>query len=267
MRSVINKKKSAPPGGARRRWIGIIMAAIIAMPAFAQDPDARDLPTADEFTFVRIFYATRGGGWGWGTWATDWPEAEQNFLRGVKRLTNIHTNSDPTVLRLSDDAIFNHPFLYMLEMGRDGGAVFSEKEIENFREYVARGGFVMIDDFWGTWQWDTFYYAFSQVFPDRPLVDLDDDHQIFHCFYDIDGPQLVPGRGGTRGRYGGYEADGSETYARAILDDDGRVMVLINWNTDIGDGWEHTYDQWYPTRHSNQAYRLGVNFLMYALTH
>jgi len=224
----------------------------------------------DAFTFVRVQYDNAGGfreSRGWGrraTWSIDYPDADFNFLRGVTRLTNIHINSSPTVLRLDDDRIFEYPFLYMLEMGRAGGPQFSEKEIKNLREYLLRGGFVFIDDFWGTFEWEMFYQAFVKVFPDRPVVDLDAKHQVFHCFYDIDGPQMIPAIWNV---YNQPEQDVDTAYNRAILDDDGRVMVLINWNSDIGDGWEHTYHPAYPTKYANLAYRLGINYLMYAMTH
>jgi hypothetical protein len=242
--------------------------------AIAQ-PSSDDIGAAgDEFTFVRIQYDNAGGGWdrdeSWGgrrfggTWSIDYPDADFNFLRGVRRLTNIHINSSPTVLRLDDDRIFEYPFLYMLEMGRNGGPQLSEKEIKNLREYLLRGGFVFIDDFWGSFEWDTFYQAFVKVFPERPVVELDKEHQIFHCFYDIDGPQMIPA-------IWNFHNDGEQgvdkAYNRAILDDDGRVMVLINWNSDIGDGWEHTYHPAYPTKYANLAYRLGINYLIYAMTH
>ena len=237
----------------------------------AQPPEAEIEPSGDEFTFVRIQYDTAGGGWGdddgwWsrGTWAIDYPDADHNFLRGVRRLTHIHINRMPVVLRLDDDRIFEYPFLYMLEMGRNGGPRFTEKEITNLREYLLRGGFLLIDDFWGTWQWDTFYRAFARVFPDRPVEDLDKDHPIFHCFYDINGPQMIPGIF----NIANYpEQDMDRTVNRVIRDDDGRVMVLMNWNSDMGDGWEHTYTPGYPTHYANLAYQLGINYLIYALTH
>ena len=224
----------------------------------------------DAFTFVRIEYDTTSGNWygdeewgRWRTWAVDYPAADRNFLRGVRRLTNIHVNREPIVMRLDDDRIFEYPFLYMLEVGRQG-IQFSEKEMYNLREYLLRGGFLFIDDFWGTWQWANFYETFVQVFPDKSVVELTKDHQIFHSFYDIDGPQMIP-RVNNVDNY--PEQDVDIAINRAVLDDDGRVMVLMNWNSDIGDGWEHTYHPVYPTQYANMAYRLGINYLMYALTH
>ena len=229
---------------------------------------------AGEFNFVRVRFNTyfngggfRGGfrgGMGDGPWAIDFPDADINFLRGVSRLTNIRVMSEPIVLGFDNPQIFDYPFLYMLEVGQGGGIVLSAAETENLRQYLLRGGFLLIDDFWGQRQWDAFYAAFSQVFPDREIVELHPEHEIFHVYYDIDGPQMIPAlyRSDEYGEQGINSASN-----HAILDDEGRVMVLINWNSDMGDGWEHTYHPDYPTRYANAAYRLGINYLMYSLTH
>lgn len=220
---------------------------------------------AGEFNFVRVQFDTYyGGGYGYGPWSIDFPDADINFLRGVSRLTNIRVMSEPIVLRFDDEGIFNYPFLYMLEVGQGGGLSLSPNEINNVREYLLRGGFLLIDDFWGQRQWDSFYSAFSQVFPDREVVELKPDHEIFHVYYDIDGPQMIPAlfRNDDFGEQGINFATN-----HAVLDDDGRVMVLINWNSDMGDGWEHTYHPSYPTRYANAAYRLGINYLVYSMTH
>ncbi|HAJ76038.1 MAG TPA: hypothetical protein DCM64_06240, partial [Gammaproteobacteria bacterium] len=148
---------------------------------------------AGEFNFVRVQFDTYyGRGFGYGPWSIDFPDADMNFLRGVSRLTNIRVMSDPIVLRFDDDAIFDYPFLYMLEVGQGGGLILSPGEIENLREYLLRGGFLLIDDFWGQQQYNNFLAAFSQVFPDREIIELKPDHEIFHVYYDIDGPQLIP---------------------------------------------------------------------------
>lgn len=258
----------------------------LGAPARAEDfargsqPTAAPTPEFDaagEFNFVRVRFDTyfsgggfrggfRGGfpGGGDGPWAIDFPDADINFLRGVSRLTNIRVMSDPIVLGFDDPEIFDYPFLYMLEVGQGGGIVLSAAEIENLRQYLLRGGFLLIDDFWGQRQWDAFYAAFSQVFPEREIVELAPDHEIFHVYYDIDGPQMIP----ALYRSDEYGEQGINTASNhAILDDQGRVMVLINWNSDMGDGWEHTYHADYPTRYANAAYRLGINYLMYSLTH
>lgn len=236
-----------------------------AIPDIEYDPGG-------EFNFVRVQFDTwQGGGGGWGfwgdggpTWSIDFPDADMNFLRGVSRLTNIRVMRDPIVLRFDDEEIFNYPFLYMLEVGQQGGIMLSEEEIENVREYLLRGGFLLIDDFWGERQWSNFHDAFSQIFPDREIVELPHDHEIFRTYYDIDGPKMIPAlsRDDSRGEQGIDVASN-----HAILDDFGRIMVLINWNSDMGDGWEHTYHPYYPTRYANAAYQLGINYLIYSLTH
>lgn len=223
-----------------------------------------DYDEAGEFNFVRVQFDSYYGGRGYGPWSIDFPDADMNFLRGVSRLTNIRVMSDPIVLRLDNEEIFDYPFLYMLEVGQGGGITLSPAEQENLREYLLRGGFLLIDDFWGQREWDNFAAAFSQVFPDREIIELHADHEIFHVYYDIDGPKMIPAlyRSDEQGEQGIDYASN-----HAILDDDGRVMVLINWNSDMGDGWEHTYHPAYPTRYANNAYRLGINYLMYSLTH
>lgn len=224
-----------------------------------------DYDEAGEFNFVRVqFDSYYGGGFGYGPWSIDFPDADMNFLRGVSRLTNVRVMSDPIVLRLHDEQIFDYPFLYMLEVGQGGGIALTPQETENLREYLLRGGFLLIDDFWGQREWDNFSATFAQVFPDREIIELQPDHEIFHVYYDIDGPQMIPALYRTD-EYGEQGIDFASNHA--ILDDAGRVMVLINWNSDMGDGWEHTYHPAYPTRYANAAYRLGINYLMYSMTH
>ncbi|MGB4246951.1 MAG: DUF4159 domain-containing protein [Pseudohongiellaceae bacterium] len=266
------------------RTLSCLLLLFLNIPvSFAQlGPDPIPTDIGGEFNFVRVQYDSYlGGGGGFGgfggfgggfggfgrgggAWSIDFPDADQNFLRGVSRLTNVRVMSDPIVLRLDDEKIFEYPFLYMLEVGQGGGIDLNPEEMENLREYLLRGGFLLIDDFWGRNQWDNFYFTFSQVFPEREIIELPANHEIFHTYYDIDGPTMIPalGRDDNRGEQG---IDVASNYA--ILDDDGRVMVLINWNSDMGDGWEHTYHPDYPTRYANSAYQLGINYLMYSLTH
>lgn len=242
----------------------IVLVVVLGGGAFGQSPEI-DYDNAGEFNFVRVQFDTYyGRGFGYGTWAIDFPDADENFLRGVSRLTNIRVMSNPIVMRIDDERIFDYPFLYMLEVGQNGGIILSPSEIENLREYLLRGGFLLIDDFWGQNEWDNFQAAFGQVFPDREITELPPDHEIFHVYYDIDGPQMIPALYRTD-EFGERGIDHASNHA--ILDDAGRIMVLINWNSDMGDGWEHTYHPAYPTRYANSAYRLGINYLMYSMTH
>lgn len=256
----------------RRFLMSAALALLASAAATAQGPlDDIAYDSAGEFSFVRVQFDTYGGGGGFRgffgggqPWSIDFPDADANFLRGVSRLTNVRVMQDPIVLRFDDERIFDYPFLYMLEVGQQGGISLSELEIHNLREYLLRGGFLLIDDFWGMRQWDAFASSFSQVFPDREIIELKPDHEIFHTYYDLDGPKMIPalGRDDSRGEQGIDVASN-----HAILDDNGRVMVLINWNSDMGDGWEHTYHPYYPTRYANTAYQLGINYLIYAMTH
>ncbi|MDO9476185.1 MAG: DUF4159 domain-containing protein [Pseudohongiella sp.] len=242
---------------------------LLAQPAIPQsgfpgiDPIEPDI--AGEFAFARVQYDSYyQGGFGYGPWSVDFPDADRNFLRGVARLSNVRVMPEPIVLRLDNDEIFEYPFLYMLEVGRNGGPYFSPSELGNLREYLLRGGFLLIDDFWGTREWQAFESSFSAVFPEREIVRLQADHEIFRVYYDIDGPQMIPALGNENAQ---PERDVGEASLHAILDDDGRIMVLINWNTDMGDGWEHTYHPRYPTRYANLAYQMGLNYLIYSMTH
>ena len=246
------------------RLLTKLLLLALAGAAAGQSPEI-DYDSAGEFNFVRVQFDTyHGRGFGYGAWAIDFPASDENFLRGVSRLTNIRVMSNPIVLRLDDAEIFNYPFLYMLEVGQNGGVILSPAEIGNLREYLLRGGFLLIDDFWGQLEWDNFQAAFSQVFPDREITELQPDHEIFRVYYDIDGPQMIPALYRTD-EFGERGIDHASNHA--ILDDAGRVMVLVNWNSDMGDGWEHTYHPAYPTRYANSAYRLGINYLMYSMTH
>jgi len=232
--------------------------------AWAEENIRRLASAGDEFTFIRVQFDAMGYGWGSGGWAHDYPAAETNFLRGVTRLSRIHIHAEPDVLRLDDERIFEFPFLYLVEIGRDGGPNFTDKEVENLQEYLLRGGFLLIDDFKGNAGWQVFRQAFEKIFPDSQWLKLDPSHAIFHIFYDIDGAQRIPG---IYFLHGNAPSDHMNPENWAILDSQGRIMVLINWNSDMGDGWEHTYDEHYPTKYANLAYRLGINYLLYALTH
>jgi hypothetical protein len=236
-----------------------------AVAQLAPDPFPVEPDRAGEFAFVRVQYDSYyRGGFGFGPWSVDFPDADRNFLRGVARLSNVRVQPEPIVLRLDDEQIFEYPFLYMLEAGRNGGPFFNPTELENLREYLLRGGFLLIDDFWGSREWQAFENSFRAVFPEREIVRLPPDHEIFRVYYDVDGAQMIPALGNPD-NIPERDAVAAETFG--IFDDSGRIMVLINWNSDMGDGWEHTYHPNYPTRYANLAYQMGLNFLIYSMTH
>lgn len=251
---------------------------------FALDMTEEAVPT--EFTWVRGRYTNygggnrgfggfgRGGGRG-GWWDTDYPDAESNFLRGVQRYTNIDTNSKSySWLDLTDPALYEHTFLYMNMKRVPIGSIysgpnFSQQEVEALREFMFRGGFVLLDDFWGDAHLEDFRNEMAKLFPERELVRLDTSHELFHVFFDVEEVVQVPGRAVTWDFNGGFSLDDPNypPSVYAILDDDGRVMLVANFNADLGDGWEHTFYEPYPTRYSNEAYKIAINYLIYAFTH
>ena len=143
----------------------------------------------------------------------------------------------------------------------------SQPEVEGLRSYLLAGGFLVIDDFWGTQEWANFEYEIRQVLPGYEIVDLPIEHNIFTTFYEIDEIIQVPNVG--NGVRGGptWERDGFIPMVKGIHDDDGRLMVVINWNTDLGDAWEWADDPYYPLKYSLYAYEMGVNFIVYAMSH
>ncbi len=215
-----------------------------------------------EFSFTRLMYSDAGYS-DWPRWQADWPEAETHFLQGLERLTRIDTDPEGRLIRLNDPDLFDYPWIYAVEVG---SLHVSETEAANLREYLLRGGFLMVDDFHGPWQWQNFEDAMKQVFPERPVVELTDDDEIFHVLYDLDERKQIPGLRALRmGRT--WEEGGNLPYWRGIMDDEGRVMVAINFNMDMGDAWEHADWPEYPEPYSALAYRFGVNYIVYAMTH
>ena len=239
-------------------------------------PDEEDHPTVmppdagekTEYAFARLRYPTyRGGGgsyWGMrGYWSIDYPKADRQFVQGVRRLTRLHTRSVEEVVDLESDRIFDFPWIYAVETGH---WELTDAHARKLRDYLLRGGFLMTDDFHGTLEWDIFMASMSRVFPDRAVIDIENKDEIFHVLYDVDERFQVPGiimfRTGTT-----YEYDGYEPKWRAIYDDQKRIMVAICHNMDLGDAWEWADWPRYPERYASLAYRIGINYIIYSMTH
>lgn len=223
-------------------------------------------PTA-EFHFTRLLYSSGGygfGGGGFGShWQVDYPDAEYHFTDGVGRLTRIEMGQQARIMRLSDDAIFDYPWLYAVEVGH---WYLSDSEAARLREYLLRGGFLMVDDFHGTAEWAGFMESMKRVFPDRPVLDIAEGDPVLHVLYDLDERIQIPGIAPLM--YGQtYEQDGVNPTWRGVYDDEGRLMVAINHNMDLGDAWEHANDPRYPEPMTTLAYRFAVNYAIYAMTH
>jgi hypothetical protein len=219
-----------------------------------------------EFHMGRLAYATSGGcagsrGWCNEWWAIDYPLAEAHFLPAVERMTRIAVAEDSRHVQILDDAIFDYPWLLMQQPGR-GFWEPSATEAARLREYLLRGGFLVVDDFHGEYEWLVFQSAMQSVFPDRPIVDIPDDDMLMDILFDLDKRTQIPGE-----RHLGWQQMEGPAAWRGIYDDEGRLMVAINFNIDMGDAWEHADDPHYPAPMTALAYRFGVNYVIYAMTH
>jgi hypothetical protein len=197
-------------------------------------------------------------------WAIDAPAAEQNLSRRLKTATTIQVE-EPLVLTLDDKRLFMYPWIYMVE---PGNLKLTDADVLILREYLLRGGSLTFDDFHGPIEWDHMAAEMKRVFPDRKIVDFPSDHPIFSAFYKLDAYPQVAGLGSfLAGR--SWEKGGYTARLRTIFDDTGRPMLFINWNTDMGDGWEWSNAEDYPgyIKYTAQAYRMGINEIVYALTH
>jgi hypothetical protein len=253
----------------RRVACRLLATAAVALMASGARADDEPLPQhwpKREFEFVRLIYDELFGSYdrrGGGSWTVDFPEAEFFFSKGVSRLSRIGIGGEGIQLELRDDAIFDYPWMYAVEVGHwDLG----EEDAMRLREYLLRGGFLMVDDFHGTEEWFYFAESMNRVFPDRPMVDIRDESEILHVVYDVDERIQVPGRVALQnGRT--YEQDGVVPTWRGIYDDHGRLMVIINHNMDLGDAWEHADTQGYPQEMTTLALHFAVNYAIYAMTH
>jgi hypothetical protein len=217
-----------------------------------------------EFTFGRLIYRTEGRRYGWPFgWDTDYPKADRQFMMGVKRMSLVQGGDGPVTIPIMDPRLFDYPWIYAVEVGF---MVFDDQEAERLREYLLRGGFFVADDFHGAFEWAHFEQEMRKVFPDRPIVEIELDDPIFHCFFDITEKIQLPVVSYVRSGIT-YEKGGITPHHRGIYDDKGRLMVMINFNMDTGDAWEWADLPEYPEKFSGQAYRLGLNYIVYAMTH
>ena len=226
----------------------------------------------NEYSWSRLRYSMAGGGVGgygygrWASWSRDYPKADRQFLIALKRLTRINARPVEQVVDLDSDgpsAIENFPWVYAVQVQT---WTFSDAEAKRLREYLLKGGFLMVDDFHGATDWEHFMNGMLMVFPDRPIEDLTDKDEIFHVLYDLTDRFQVPGEQFVwTGRT--YEKDGYVAEWRGIRDDRGRVMVAICHNMHLGDAWEWADDPRYPEKFASLAFRLGINYVMYGMTH
>jgi uncharacterized protein DUF4159 len=230
-----------------------------------------------EFVVGRLMFPQATSGWALGTgrgnwlrggtaWTVDYPEGDRTFAHLLERLTRIDVRVVEQPVNLDDDIdAYYWPFLIS---GLVGAWDLTDAQTVKLREYLLRGGFLLCDSFYGDVEWDGFIASMERVFPDRPIVELPSDHPLFHIVYDLtERPQIPTWQHLRYGGGGGYRNNGAVPHWRAILDDDGRVMVMITYNNDIADGWQRSDEPDYPAEAAYLALALGVNFAVYALTH
>jgi Domain of unknown function (DUF4159) len=232
-----------------------------------------------EWAFARLMYppspygrfgrgfGNRYGGRNWqqglSIWTQDYPRADRHFSQALRRLTRIDVRSVEQPVNLDEGDVYDWPWLYAVQTGHWN---LTDAQAKTMREYLLRGGFFMCDDFWGENEWEIFLASMKRVFPDRPIVDLPNAAAIFHTVYDLDNRYQVASEGSVqRGR--SYKCEDCPDRWRGIYDDRGRLMVAITFQSDVGDSWEWADAPYYPERYAALGIRIGVNYVVYAMTH
>lgn len=250
----------------------------------------------DVFTFVRIIYRRAPNGSGisttssWRGWITDYPDSDLNLSYRIQQVTSIKVDPDGRELRLTDPALFDYPWIYMVE---PGGLALKDQEVPILRRYLLNGGVLMADDFWGQKQWDNFERNIRRVLPEREFVELPMENPLFHCVFDLKGPKNKlqtpnimqgirsldpnsPDYGITweyyHDDYDNYDYRGQaahDMHVRAIFDDQGRIMVIATHNCDNGDSWEREGedDGFFHEFSEKRGFPLGINIIFYLMTH
>jgi len=229
-----------------------------------------------EWTRARLHYPSVYNQPGFGpdlNWTIDYPRSDRHLLEGVRRLTRIESRSVEQVVDLDGaDDVYNWHMMYAVEVGH---WVLPDAQVAQLREFLLRGGFLMVDDFHGDQpyhnvgsEWRVFIAGMQKVFPNRPIEDLENSNPIFHTIYDLNERFQVAG---WQYHFSGRTYEAGETgkvpHWRAIYDDKGRVMVAICHNMDLGDAWEWSDDPRYPEKMASLAYRIAINYFTYDLTH
>jgi uncharacterized protein DUF4159 len=244
-------------------------------------PIREGLPTAENgvpnrgFTFCRLLYQSvrrEQGGYGWNT---DYPGSDYNFVTRMEELTTAKparwADGEPgyAVVRPTQEELFECPFIFMSDVGTAG---FNAAEVASLRDYLLKGGFIWVDDFWGNWAWEQWESQIRLILPEYSIIDIGPEHMIMHALYSVEEVPQIPSIQWWR-RNGGYGTSErgreSETpHLRAIFHEDGRPLVIMTHNTDIADGWEREGEEDdYFFAFSPQAYALGINVVLYSLSH
>jgi hypothetical protein len=246
-------------------------------------PLPADYQEKTEWAFARLMYPlaanARGGGYGrfggygragsadWehgnSMWTQDYPRADRHFVLAVRRLTRLHVRSVEQPVNLDEGDVYDWPWLYAVQVGHWN---LTDRQAAAMREYLLRGGFFMCDDFWGENEWQIFLASMKRVFPDREVVDLPNDSAIFHVVYDLDERYQIASQGSVN-RGVSYKCSPCPDKWRGIYDDHGRLMVAITYQSDVGDSWEWADSATYPADYAALGIRVGVNYILYSMTH
>ena len=220
-----------------------------------------------EFAFARIMYDSPHSPynqWFGGAWRVDYPEADENFTEGIHdwASTNLRLFR-PVQIKPTDHRLFDFPFAYIVEPGH---MELTERDAAALREYLMRGGFLMLDDFHGEIEWQHAREQVRMILPEYEIKDLPLSHPIFHSYFDVDQVVQVPGvaaliHGVT------YEKGGVTPHYMGVENKDGRLMVFLTRNCDLGDAWEWINDPRYPAQYGLMAYKIGMNVIVYAMSH
>ena len=215
-----------------------------------------------DYHFVRLAFQSGRGGGGFGRrrggamWAHDYPRADRNFLAILDETTNIGTSREQSnVFTLLDDELFRHPVSYIVEPGFWNP---SDEEVDRLGNYLRKGGFLMVDDFRGPRELDNLEFHLRRALPDHDMMQVAEIDEIFDSFFRIVPQNVVPPYGGYPPAWYGIYEDNDITK---------RLMVIINANNDMAEYWEFSDYGYYPIDLANEAYKLGVNYVVYAMTH
>jgi len=231
---------------------------------------SKDLPN-DVFTFARLRYNSsysRYSRYRGGKWLTDYPDADVNFCFRLQQLTSIQVNPKGAIVDINREQLRHYPFVYMLEVG---DIDLTDEEARILRDYMMNGGFIMVDDNWGSREWGNWMRGFKQIFPDREMKELPLEHEIFNIVFKLDKVPQIPSVGHFMQGYT-YEIekpDSEGAHYYGVFDDRGRMVMIVCHNTDLGDGWEEegTDPGYFRTYSEKYAYPLGINIIFYAMTH
>jgi hypothetical protein len=233
----------------------------------AEDPP--DAWVEGEFAFGRLRYrSSRDGGRGgyyWrarSRWGVDANKSDRQFISGVRRLTRLDARSVEQIVDIDSDDMYDWPWLYAVGVGDWN---FTAAQAARLRQFFERGGFLMVDDFHNEGEWARFMAGIHLVLPGHEVVEIEDGDPILHTVFSIDKRFRVPGLNVVHGDQ--IERGGITPHWRVILDSKGRVVVAICFNMDLGDAWEWADLPEYPEQYASLAYRIGVNYILYAMTH